>query len=576
MPNSIVETVVVNTILNNMDSLTNICRMLSGNNIYVPNYQRAYSWDTEFDLGKTARQVNTFLIDLQDYIESKSASRYYFGHFLFEEKSETLFGIIDGQQRLTTISIFIAALFRRLKELRNLTDEEDFAYKSMIKVGQTYHFSTVDYDNQLFRDYVINQIKNDHNGLDTKSKQRIVAAFDFFTREFSQMEEAQITSLLNAVMNASCTTHIVKNEAEAIQMFIFQNNRGKTPSNLEIIKAQFLYNVHLYGGAEDEKADLIDEIKNRFEEIYKSISKIEHKINEDNVLTYTLRIYFNSLWESNAIQRVNAELERDTRIDFIRDFTRKLAACFEQITAFFALEKEHIAYHSLILSGNNGLLFPFIVKALLCRISDSDMLRLAASLESIFIRSRVIGTRADLTSRLNDVFQNFEGDIEPIVIRIDWMKKQNGWWGYWNDNELERSLQWGIKHDLAKILLWKYENHLIQAEGKFGYSPIRYDAIVNPHLEHIAPQTENPQSGYGEYDDEFKNQYIDCLGNYLLLSAHHNISIGNIPFEDKRNTYTQLRQQQEVRDMTEADHYRDKNKIAVRKEKILKFLLETL
>ena len=58
-------------------------------------------------------------------------------------------------------------------------------------------------------------------------------------------------------MNASCTTHIVKNEAEAIQMFIFQNNRGKTPSNLEIIKAQFLYNVHLYGGAEDEKADLL-------------------------------------------------------------------------------------------------------------------------------------------------------------------------------------------------------------------------------------------------------------------------------------------------------------------------------
>ena len=145
---------------------------------------------------------------------------------MFEEKSETLFGIIDGQQRLTTISIFIAALFRRLKELRNLTDEEDFAYKSMIKVGQTYHFSTVDYDNQLFRDYVINQIKNDHNGLDTKSKQRIVAAFDFFTREFSQMEEAQITSLLNAVMNASCTTHIVKYVAEAIQMFIFQNNRG--------------------------------------------------------------------------------------------------------------------------------------------------------------------------------------------------------------------------------------------------------------------------------------------------------------------------------------------------------------
>ena len=153
-----------------------------------------------------------------------------------KKKSETCFGIIDGQQRLTTITIFIAALFNRLKELRILTDEEDFAYKSMIKVGQVYHFSTVDYDNQLFKDYIINQIKTDHNGLDTKSKQRIVDAFDFFVKEFSQMEEPQIVSLLNAVMNASCTTHIVKNEAEAIQMFIFQNNRGKKPSNLEIIK----------------------------------------------------------------------------------------------------------------------------------------------------------------------------------------------------------------------------------------------------------------------------------------------------------------------------------------------------
>lgn len=558
-----------------MDSLTNICRMLSGNNIYVPNYQRAYSWDTESDAVKTTRHVNTFLIDLQDYVKSESSSRYYFGHFLFKEKNETCFGIIDGQQRLTTITIFLAALFNRLKEFRNLTEEEDFAYKSMIKVGQTYHFSTVDYDNQLFKDYVVNQIKTEHNGLDTKSKQRIVNAYDFFVKEFSQMGEQQIVSLLNAVMNASCTTHIVKNESEAIQMFIFQNNRGKKPSNLEIIKAQFLYNVHLYGGAEDEKNDLIDEIKNRFEGIYKSISKIEHKIDEDNVLTYTLRIFYNSLWENNAIQRVNSELEIDTRIDFIRDFTRKLASCFEQITAFFNSEREYIIYHSLILFGNNGLLFPFFIKALLYKISENNMLRLASSLESIFVRARIIGTRADLTSRLNDIFQKFDGDVEPIITRIDWMKKQDGWWGYWNDKEFERSLQGWIRHDLGKILLWKYENYLIQSEGKLGYSPIRYDAILNPHLEHIAPQTENPKNGYGEYDDEFKNQYIDCLGNYLLLSAYHNISIGNIPFEQKRETYTQLRQQQEVREMTEADRYWDKDKIKMRKDKILKFLLET-
>lgn len=99
--------------------------------------------------------------------------------------------------------------------------------------------------------------------------------------------------MLETVQNASCTTHLVKDESEAIQMFIFQNNRGKKPSNLEIIKAQFMFNVHLFGG--EKKEALIEEIKSRFEKIYKSISSIEYRINEDEVLTYTLHVHFNSL-----------------------------------------------------------------------------------------------------------------------------------------------------------------------------------------------------------------------------------------------------------------------------------------
>ena len=124
------------------------------------------------------------------------------------------------------------------------------------------------------------------------------------------------------------------------------------------------------------------------------------------------------------------------------------------------------------------------------------------------------------------------------------------------------------------MILWEYENYLIE-EGKPGYPLLRYDAIIKPQLEHIAPQTENPESGYCKYDEEFKQSYLDSLGNYLLLSAQHNISIGNIPFEEKRKTYTQLLQQQEVRDMTETDRIWNKEKIDVRKTKITKFVLDT-
>ena len=68
-------------------------------------------------------------------------------------------------------------------------------------------------------------------------------------------------------------------------MFIFQNNRGKKPSNLEIVKAQFMFHIHLYGQRDTE--ELINEVKTRFEKIYKSISRIENRINEDDVLIYT-------------------------------------------------------------------------------------------------------------------------------------------------------------------------------------------------------------------------------------------------------------------------------------------------
>ncbi|MCL2511829.1 MAG: DUF262 domain-containing protein, partial [Bacteroidales bacterium] len=95
-----------------MEASTTIKRMLAGNEIFVPAYQRAYSWDTEFDKNKTPKQVNEFLSDLEEYNKSETKSKYYFGHFLFEEKSDTKFGVVDGQQRLTTIMIFLSALFR--------------------------------------------------------------------------------------------------------------------------------------------------------------------------------------------------------------------------------------------------------------------------------------------------------------------------------------------------------------------------------------------------------------------------------------------------------------------------------
>ncbi|MDE0471237.1 MAG: DUF262 domain-containing HNH endonuclease family protein [Ekhidna sp.] len=561
-----------------MEVSTTIKQMLAGNHICVPNYQRAYSWDTN----NNKQEVNTFLTDLEDYnrstTKSKSTkSKYYFGHFLFEEKSENKFGIIDGQQRLTTIVIFLSTLFNRLKQIRTLDEKEEETFEDIIKRKSTYRFATVDYDNQLFKDYVVDQIRKDKNGLETESARRIVNAFDFFSLHLKDKDESYLRNMLDTVQNASCTTHPVKDESEAIQMFIFQNNRGKRPSNLEIIKAQFMFSVHLNG--DEEKEILINDIKERFEKIYKSISSIEYyNIREDDVLLYTLRVHFNSLTEENARDKIDRLLSEGNPIPFIKEFIHSLESSFNHLEAFFGKdERENFEIHSLISLGGIGIAIPFIIKAYHFGIEKNDLLTLCKSLESLVLRHRLIGTKAYIRDRLNDVYQKFKSenpDITPITLHINGMKDQKEyyWWSHWNNERFKDSLDSTINNNTAKFLLWKYENHL-ESQGKSGYKPTRFHKIIKPHLEHIAPKTENPESGYDTYDEEFKNKYLDCLGNYLLLSEEHNIWASNRPFAEKRAEYNQLVQQREIQEMTEKEYKWTKEKIDARHKKIVEFVL---
>lgn len=349
---------------------------------------------------------------------------------------------------------------------------------------------------------------------------------------------------------------------------------------METIKALFISNIHLHGG--EEKGLLMDEINTIFDIISTSISSIEYKIKEDDVLVYTLRIYFNSLWESNAIEKINKSCSDENSISFIMDFSRSLSNNVAHLVSFFGKDQREIfQIHSLISLGGIGIIMPFIIKAYKFGVPTSDLAILCASLESLVVRNRLIRPNADVRSRLNDIYKEFNEEnptIQPIVLRIEWMKNigsDAAWWAYWNNKAFERSLQGKINHTTAKYLLWKYENHL-ENEGKNGYVMTRFDWILSPKLEHIAPQTHNPESGYDTYDDEFINQYINCLGNYLLLSTYQACDVGNKPFADKRGCYTFLAQQREIQEMTKESITWTRESIQKRKEKIIQFLIKYL
>ncbi|WP_301840477.1 DUF262 domain-containing HNH endonuclease family protein [Pseudomonas sp. JQ170C] len=564
-----------------MKASTTIRNMMANNRIVVPAYQRAYAWETPTEGSNRTTQTDVFLLDLEAYRRSKSRSPYYFGHFLFEE-TQGEFRVIDGQQRLTTISLFLAALFNCLQGKRALTEEEQDCYKDLIKRDSQIRFKTVDYDNQVFVDYVINQSRKDAQTFKTTSAQRLITAFEYFKKALSDQSEAYLTDMLTIVSQASCSTHPVRDEAEAIQMFIFQNNRGKRPSNLEVVKAQFMYAIHLHGEDQQQKDSLIEEVKNRFETIYKSISAIEYRIKEDDVLQYTLRVHFNSLWESGALDKVEAMLAGPSPLEFVQAFTDSLAISFEHLSVFFGEdERNNFPIHSLVSLGGIAIALPFILKAYRFGLSLADKNRLCVAFESLIIRHRLIGTRAEITSRISHVYEQFSTEassIEPILDRIERLKTASDWWwAYWNNDKLLAALDGEINHRTAKHLLWKYEVHL-EGDGYRGYTPRRYSDIERPELEHIAPSTEpsTQPHGYGTYDETFKQEYLNCLGNYLLLSKPHNCAVGNIPFKQKLATYTHYFQQREITHFVSDGRVWGKDAIQARHEKIVAALITML
>lgn len=568
-----------------MEASTTIRKMLrSAEGIIVPSYQRAYAWETPTPNKLNERKnVDVFLSDLEEYSQSNTESPYYFGHFLFEQKNGQLY-VVDGQQRLTTIVIFLSALFECLKTFQGgqLVGQQKTFFRDMVKDEDENKPSlrTVNYDDQFFQDYVINKVKRDEKGLETESAKRIVKAFSYFCEVLKDKDSEYLCKLLDVIVNAACTTHTVTHEAEAVQMFIFQNSRGKKPSKLELIKAKFMLHIHLYGG--NNSQNLISEITNRFSVIYKSISSIGYKMDEDSVLRYTLHIHRNTLAEIDTTEFIDKNLlSKADGVKFVVQFAHELELSFNHLKLFFcAGETNNYQIHSLIALGGISIALPFILKAYRLGLDIQEIGKLCQSLESLVLRDKLIGTKADLSTRLNTVFVKFSEvnpSIQPIIDHINTMKKtKDWWWAYWSNQALENSLQGWINPSVARFLLWKYENYLKKSLNKSGYKGISYTQIIeNPELEHIAPTTEPTKKphGYDVYDDDFKNKYLDCLGNYLLISKSHNSSIGNTSFAEKYKTYTALEQQREIQSLLSESDTWTREIIEKRHKKIVNFIL---
>lgn len=323
--------------------------------------------------------------------------------------------------------------------------------------------------------------------------------------------------------DATITTDTIEDKAEAVQVFTFQNDRGKDLTNLEKLKATLMLRIFLsarYTGI--DPIDAIQFIEREFESIYKTVELL-NIVDEDGLLNYHTIAF---LGESDtSLTRVKKAIDRQSQSDltaWIKKFVVNLKSSF-----LYGLHIQDTA------KGNNSVgdllfldranSFPLLLK-LLHYHRDLGVLTKQLRLIEIILFRLNYTTGRYYTNSLPSVAYRYQGDAD--MLKNDLMGyAQKGFQHYWN---FERDFITYLQGDhhyvlLSRYLLWKYENFL-RKEAK--EPQMLYPEFINMYgvnnldttLDHWAPQT--PEGII--YDDEFKESYLHNIGNLVLSSRGRN------------------------------------------------------
>jgi hypothetical protein len=123
------------------------------NNVIIPEYQRAYRWNTE--------KVDELLEDLEEFFIKKPKPNldYYMGSILlFNNKKKNKFEVIDGQQRLTTLTLLQYVINGSLHKNQNLTYNNHISFYN-VKTVCNYLLTRKDFIQKLDDCDLLNRIQ---------------------------------------------------------------------------------------------------------------------------------------------------------------------------------------------------------------------------------------------------------------------------------------------------------------------------------------------------------------------------------------------------------------------------------
>jgi len=264
----------------------------------IPKYQREYTWIKE--------NWDELLDDIDESNESHfigSMICIYKGTDVF---NQTIFEIIDGQQRLTTISLIYAAIYKLLKDKDGATDDElnnelwNLKLRLIQKTNKAETKIELSSQNSNFSDYksVLNEIGviTFEDKILNKGNRRIFKAFRYYIDRLIDYSKEELIELLNKINNVSLVRIEVNSTSDAFMLFESLNNRGIPLTAIDLIKNKLLSEIEKKGGSIDDAfirwktiVDNLDDypIQERFLRQYYNTFKWDKKVKIDGITKAT-------------------------------------------------------------------------------------------------------------------------------------------------------------------------------------------------------------------------------------------------------------------------------------------------
>ncbi|HIV49482.1 MAG TPA: DUF262 domain-containing HNH endonuclease family protein [Candidatus Helicobacter avicola] len=578
---------------------TTIKEFFEGEKCYtIPVYQRAYSWEE--------KQWEQFLEDLEEASQGdrqnntqsdNQGNHYFFGNILLEKLAGSKSSdIIDGQQRITTIVIFVRSVIDVLRaraqngeRLKPDIENEDFLHyieEDYLSNRGKSKLVAVEYDEDYFKNVIVNGGQDNEQ---TPSQKRIKKAKEYFAKKLAKKKTDDILAIFKVMEKAEVLSIPFTNRKDSVLMFELQNNRGKDLTAMEKLKSYLFYQIYTYAKSHDETESYLKDITQKFEEMYRVMNDIEWDadttLNDYNVCCFGFDYRENDNDKNYKKELKNAE----DKIAWIQEYVLGLKMAFLDYKTFMDSKS---AYKEYLLELDVRETYPFILKAYqLFRNDEESLEQTFKALENIAFRDRFINKgNADLASRLNKVLKNFDS-LDSLTQGLQ--EVANDWNYYWSNQKFYNDCYENERDELLSdhsytrrlqrlvpYILMRYETYLRAQETQSKGYFFDLKDLKEPTIEHIAPQTEKNEkvsSGYDEYDKYWHEDcYLNCIGNFLLVDKSHNSSIGNKPFSEKLASYTYLEQQKEIKGFASNDgKLWGKESINNRHVKILEFIKET-